>query len=277
MSTLFSVKRCVGTLLLVALVGCSSTPKVTLPEPKDVPREKWSDAMLVLEAMRIDGQRDIPSEMVGNEADNLSAPRSSGGSGGLATAGLGYVSPPTGFSSAGAASLGVGLFLLGGGSAGPVYHYQVAAWVPEELASNPKEASALVRSAWLDAREKYFGGKISKLRHEPAKYADGSGKKYDRLADLAAGNPAPFDAPASAAPAFILVEKAYGPIFLTDPSGELFADASRADKNGMDALAGIARHLPEWMYAYYPGRNWPKDFRPAAIYNKNGNLYFIGK
>ena len=54
MSTLFSVKRCVGTLLLVALVGCSSTPKVTLPEPKDVPREKWSDAMLVLEAMRID-------------------------------------------------------------------------------------------------------------------------------------------------------------------------------------------------------------------------------
>lgn len=123
MSMLFSVKGCVGTLLLVALVGCSSTPKVTLPEPKDVPREKWSDAMLVLEAMRIDGQRDIPREMVGNEVDNLSATRSSGGSGGLATAGLGYVSPPTGFSSAGAASLGVGLFLLGGGSAGPVYHY----------------------------------------------------------------------------------------------------------------------------------------------------------
>lgn len=35
MSVLFSVKGCVGTLLLVALVGCSSTPKVTLPEPKD--------------------------------------------------------------------------------------------------------------------------------------------------------------------------------------------------------------------------------------------------
>ena len=135
----------------------------------------------------------------------------------------------------------------------------------------------MVRSAWLEAREKYFGGTISKLRHEPARYADGSGKKYDRLADLPAENPAPFDAPASAAPAFILAEKAYGPIFLTDPSGELFADASRADKDGMDALAGIARHLPEWMYAYYPGRNWPRDFRPAAIYNKNCNLYFIGK
>ena len=79
----------------------------------------------------------------------------------------------------------------------------------------------MVRSAWLEAREKYFGGTISKLRHEPARYADGSGKKYDRLADLAAENPAPFDAPASAAPAFILAEKAYGPIFLTDPSGEL--------------------------------------------------------
>lgn len=77
MPVFFSAKGCVGTLLLVALVGCSSTPKVSLPEPKDIPREKWSDAMLVLEAMRIDGQRDIPREMVGNEVDNLSAPRSS--------------------------------------------------------------------------------------------------------------------------------------------------------------------------------------------------------
>lgn len=82
MSVHFSVKGCVGTLLLVALVGCSSTPRVTLPEPKNVPREKWSDAMLVLEAMRIDGQRDIPREMVGNEVNNLSALGSSGGSGG---------------------------------------------------------------------------------------------------------------------------------------------------------------------------------------------------
>ena len=47
MSMLFSVKGCVGTLLLVVMVGCSSTPRVMLPEPKDVPREKWSDAMLV--------------------------------------------------------------------------------------------------------------------------------------------------------------------------------------------------------------------------------------
>ncbi|MGV8664044.1 hypothetical protein ACV357_33480, partial [Pseudomonas aeruginosa] len=72
-------------------------------------------------------------------------------------------------------------------------------------------------------------------------------------------NAAPFDAPESAAPSFISAEKAYGPIFLTDPSGELFADASRAYKDGMDALEGIARLLPEWMYAYYPGKNWPKE------------------
>ncbi len=35
MSMLFSVKGCVGTLLLVVMVGCSSTPRVMLPEPKD--------------------------------------------------------------------------------------------------------------------------------------------------------------------------------------------------------------------------------------------------
>ncbi|KFX71798.1 hypothetical protein TMS3_0107770 [Pseudomonas taeanensis MS-3] len=272
----FSVKGGVGALLLALLIGCSSSPKVTLPEPKDVPREKWSDAMLVLEAMRIDGQRDIPREMVGSEADSLAPQLASVGVGDLTIGGLGYVSPPTGFSSAGAASLGLGLFLFGG-SGGPVYHYQVVAWVPEELATTPENASLLVKSAWLEAREKYFNGKISNLRHEPAQYADGSGKKFDKFTDLVKGNPTPFSAPASGAPPFISAKKAYGPIFLTDPSLELFADANRAGMDGQDALAGITKYLPGWVYSYYPGKNWPKDFRPAAIYNKNGNLYFIGR
>lgn len=272
----FSVKGGAVALLLALLIGCSSTPTVTLPEPKDVPREKWSDAMLVLEAMRIDGQRDIPRDMVGSEADSLVPQLASGGLGDLAIGGLGYVSPTTGFSSAGAASLGLGLFLFGG-SGGPVYHYQVVAWVPEELAATPEDASLLVKSAWLEAREKYFKGNISKLRHEPAQYADGSGKKFDKFTDLAKGSPTPFSASASGAPPFISAKKAYGPIFLTDPSLELFADANRAGMDGQDALAGITKYLPGWVYAYYPGKNWPKDFRPAAIYNKNGNLYFIGK
>jgi hypothetical protein len=276
MFTWFSARNVVGSVILASLIGCSSSPKVTLPEPKDLPRQKWSDAMLVLEAMRIDGQRDIPREMVGSEADSLAPQSGSGYMGDLTLGSLAYVSPPTGFSSAGAASLGLGLFLFGG-SGGPVHHYQVVAWVPEELANTAEDASLLAKSAWLEARKKYFDEKVSNLRHEPAKYADGSGKKFDKFSDLAKGNPTPFDAPASAAPPFVSAERAFGPIFLTNPSLELFADANRSDMNGMDALAGINKHLPDWMYAYYPGRDWPKDFRPAAIYNKKGNLYFIGK
>ncbi|MNJ80442.1 hypothetical protein D3C77_788280 [compost metagenome] len=36
-----------------------------LSEPKDVPREKWSDAMHVLTSMGISGQLDVPIERSG--------------------------------------------------------------------------------------------------------------------------------------------------------------------------------------------------------------------
>ncbi|SNS72003.1 hypothetical protein SAMN05216255_3126 [Pseudomonas segetis] len=61
------------------LVGCSGTQgarTVQLPESKDVPREKWSDAMHVLTAMGISGQRDVPIEMVGG-VDRVSLTKSS--------------------------------------------------------------------------------------------------------------------------------------------------------------------------------------------------------
>lgn len=63
-------RRTIYTGLLAAtialLVGCSSTPKtatVQLPDPQNVPKEKWSDAMHVLTAMNISGQRDVPLEL----------------------------------------------------------------------------------------------------------------------------------------------------------------------------------------------------------------------
>ncbi len=51
-STTIRIGLLVATVAL--LVGCSSTRGTStaqLPEPRDVPREKWSDAMHVLTAM----------------------------------------------------------------------------------------------------------------------------------------------------------------------------------------------------------------------------------
>ncbi|MGC3892656.1 hypothetical protein [Pseudomonas urmiensis] len=127
------------------LVGCSATqsPKtVQLPEPKDVPKEKWSDAMHVLTAMGISGQRDVPIEMVGG-VDRVSSTNSSVA--GLGDAGLSaivYVSPPSGMSGGAAAGVGLGLMLLGG-SSDPARATQVVAWVPSNQAGSPEEASAL--------------------------------------------------------------------------------------------------------------------------------------
>lgn len=136
------------------LVGCSSTqsPKtVQLPEPKDVPKEKWSDAMHVLTAMGVSGQRDVPIEMVGG-VDRVSPTKSSvAGLGDAGLSAIGYVSPPSGMSGGAAAGVGLGLMLLGG-SSDPARATQVVAWVPSDQAGSPEEASALALQKVEEAR-----------------------------------------------------------------------------------------------------------------------------
>ncbi|MFT2189172.1 hypothetical protein [Pseudomonas putida] len=157
------------------LVGCSSTqsPKtVQLPEPKDVPKEKWSDAMHVLTAMGVSGQRDVPIEMVGG-VDRVSPTKSSvAGLGDAGLSAIGYVSPPSGMSGGAAAGVGLGLMLLGG-SSDPARATQVVAWVPSDQAGSPEEASALALQKVEEARRKSFSGGLSKLGMQTGRYPDG--------------------------------------------------------------------------------------------------------
>ncbi len=215
-STSTVVRVSVLAAAVAFLVGCSATqsPKtVQLPEPKDVPKEKWSDAMHILTAMGISGQRDVPIEIVGG-VDRVSPTKSSVA--GLGDAGLSaieYVSPPSGMSGGAAAGVGLGLMLLGG-SSDPARATQVVAWVPSDQAGSPEEASALALQKVEEARRKSFSGGFSTLGMQTGRYPYGHSRSYATPAEIFAERPITFVDKPAASPSFLASPRSYGPIFI---------------------------------------------------------------
>ena len=259
------------------LVGCSGTQgarTVQLPEPKDVPREKWSDAMHVLTAMGISGQRDVPIELLG-AVDGASPVGGSGavlGDAGLSA--VSFASPPTGLSGGAAAGIGLGLMLLGG-SSDPARTTQVVAWVPADQASSPDVASALALRKVEDARKKVFANGLSKLSMQTGKYPDGHARSYASLTDSYAERPIPYSDEVAKSPSFLRSPLSYGPIFIRD--NQFTLDAYKNDMTMSEAMLLASQHLPEWIYMYHPGQRLRKNSIPAAIFNQGRALYFVGK
>lgn len=275
-------RRTIYTGLLAAtialLAGCSSSPKATsvqLPDPQNVPKEKWSDAMHVFTAMNFTGQRDIPRELA--ESVTGTAPTHTVGGTGAADAAITSVSlssPPSGLSGGAAAGVSLGLMLLGGGSH-PAHTSQVVAWVPTNIASTPDEAAAIALQKVEEARIKVFVKGISKLPMHVGKYPDGHSGAYASLADSYAERPIPFTSIATPSPTFIKSENSYGPIFIRD--NQFVLDASKNSITESEAMLLVSEQLPEWIYIYNPGQRLRKNSIPAAIYSHGKAMYFIGK
>lgn len=261
---------------IALLVGCAATPNasnVQLLEPKDVPKEKWSDAMHVLSAMKISGQRDVPRELA--YGPTSSVPNTAGSNAAdVAVAAGGYASPPSGISSNAALGLGVGLFLLGG-SSDPARTYQTAAWVPSNLVNSPEEASALVLQKVEEARIRVFPKIRSKLNPKVGQYPSGHGKAYDSPKAFINETPVQFAGQATAPPGFINAAKAYGPIFILNEQYTI--DGMKNGIKSLEAMTKMSEALPEWFYMYHPGQKLRKDSVPARIINKGESMYFIGK
>lgn len=266
---------------LSALASCASAPRaaeVQLPDPKTVPREKWSDAMIVLNAMGIEGQRDIPKEMAGSVPGTIvRGSFVSGGVADIASAGISYSNPPAGFSGGGVLAMGAGLFLLGGGGSPAAGLTQVAAWVPAELASSPQEANKVVAAEWDKARKAVGRNGLSKVSTVTAKYHRGYDprKMYPSITDKILKKPAQYDAPAHKAPSFIAANNVYGPIFLM--TDQIDVDAARNNIELTKYIEQLSQALPEWFFFYYPGLKERNRFFPAAVYNKEKIMHFIGK
>lgn len=232
------------------LVGCSSTPEATgvLLEPKDVPRDKWSDAMHVLTAMGISGQRDVPLSLSGaaRGVSPAGSPRAVVGDAGLIAVGL--VLPPKGLSGGSAAGIGMGLMLLGGTS-NPARATQIVAWVPVDQASSPEEASALVLRKVEEARKRVFANGLSKLPMQTGKYPDGHHLAYASLAESYAERPIPYSDEVAKSPSFLKSPLSFGPIFVRD--NQFTLDAYKNDMTTSQAMLLASQHLPEWIYIYH--------------------------
>lgn len=262
---------------IALLVGCSSSQKSTsvqLPDPQTVPKEKWSDAMHVLTAMKISGQRDVPREKADLFVNSAPGTTTEASGADAAIAGGSLIKPPSGFSGGAAASVSLGLMILGG-SSDPSHATQVVAWVPANEASSPAEASALALAKVEEARKKVFLKGISKLPMHVGKYPDGHSRAYASLADSYAERPIPFTDNATPAPAFVKSAAAYGPIFIRD--NQFVLDASKNGMTASEAMLLASRNLPDWIYIYHPGQKLRNNSIPAAIFNQGEAKYFIGK
>lgn len=262
---------------IALLAGCSSSPKATsvqLPDPQNVPKEKWSDAMHVLTAMKISGQRDIPHELAKSFAGSTPNLTAGTAAADAAIAGASLKAPPSGLSGGAAASVSLGLMLLSG-SSDPAHTTQVVAWVPADQASSPEEASALALKKVEEARKKVFVKGMSKLPMHVGKYPDSHSRAYASLADSYAERPIPFTENATAAPNFVNSATAYGPIFIRDNQFSL--DASKNGMTESEAMLLASRYLPDWVYMYHPGQKLRKNSIPAAIFNQGEAKYFVGK
>lgn len=271
------IRGCLIAGAIAALVGCASDPTIPfeqLQDPATTPKEKWSDAMVVADAMGFGGLRDIPREIA--EAHGATNSASSGAqapAGSAVTAGIGYVSPPTGISGGAALGVGVGLMLLGGGG-GPTSTSQVVAWVPSDQATTPEEAAAYAQQVYEGVRAELFP-KRSNIKSQTGKYATGSGRSYATLADIGEEQPVPFDLEARPSPDFISAPESYGPIFIRQT--QFTVDAMKNGHTWIEAMQMTSERLPEWFYIYQPGQKLRRNSRPTVIYSQGQALYFIGK
>lgn len=266
---------------ITLLAGCASAPSAPkmsfeqMQDPKITPKDKWSDAMIYLEAMRIAGMKDVPRELL--ETTSLEPAR--GGVLDGATAGLSAVSPPSHMSSGAAMGVGFGLMLLGGGTSNPVQLTQVAAWVPSDLASSPAEAAQVALNAFNEAREKTF-----KKRIQTKIYA----ATFPELDNRSHGGrfPVPsnlvlFSEEAKESPEFIKAPFSYGPIFLVDHHVRVEASKNvkgfmnlSGERSGLVSLSGA---LPDWFLIYDAARSFKQQAVPAVIMRKGVEHQFHGK
>ncbi|WP_138943104.1 hypothetical protein [Pseudomonas sp. S9] len=146
------------------------------------------------------------------------------------------------------------MLLLSGLTPGsPAARIQIAAWVPESLASTPEKAVAVASKAYIEARADVYGkdehGRekllSTKVRHVLGQPFGEGGlvQTYAQLFDLITDHSPNL----AQAPSFMKGEgNVYGPIFL---------DAWGAPANADDIvlITKFSEQLPAWFFIYNPG------------------------
>lgn len=146
------------------------------------------------------------------------------------------------------------MLLLSGLTPGsPAARIQIAAWVPESLASTPEKAVAVASRAYIEARadvygkdengrEKLLSTKVKHVLGQP--FGEGGlVQTYAQLFDLLADHSPSL----VGGPSFTQENaKVYGPIFL-----DAWGTPANAEDIGL--ITEMSKALPSWFYIYNPG------------------------
>lgn len=257
------------SVMLSACVSNQSDQRIALSDlnnPATTPVEKWSDAMVVAKAMKIGGLYDIPRKLAYSNTGNSAQP---------ASGGVDFATAATGVA-AGAPGANMGVALAG---AGIVFNMlsdttnkplQIAAWVPRSLANSLEEAHKVTAHEFSSARNVITAGKAKPLNTETRLAPDGMIYNKQLFAENAVK-------PGVIPPMGNSKQESIGPIFIIQGSA-FYLDRSHLGTDRIhDYAKSISGALPDWFFVYAPGRNWPKDQYPAAIYNKGNKYTFVSK
>lgn len=146
------------------------------------------------------------------------------------------------------------MLLLNGLTPGsPAARIQIAAWVPENLASTPEKAVAVASRAYIEARADVYGkGEKDPQKQLPTQVRHVLGQPfgegglvqtYSQLFDLIADHSPNL----VGVPSFMQENgKVYGPIFLDAWGTPAIAEDIRL-------ITEMSKMLPSWFYIYNPG------------------------
>lgn len=261
-----------STLTAALLVGCASkeppAPQITLQDPEQTPREKWSDAMKILrDDMGIKGMKDVPVETARQYGliAGVSEPvrGNSGSMGDLAFGGI-----------------GAALFLIPTGQAlGSWQIEQAAAWVPVGKASSMAEAIQVAMDTWSQARTRAFSDPTN-LKVKPSALADNSPGQYTSPKERFMENPIPPSGGPVDGPSFAPAGQYYGPIFFSKFFDQIWMDAYENDIARDKAMKLFSSQLPSWLVIYNSGQ--PKAGKgitpfPPSILVAGKEYGFVGK
>lgn len=268
------IKKISYTLALaVAITGCTGNKSeltvADLQDPKTTPKEKWSDAMHVAQAMNLPNIYDLPQSLyqrMQTPANTTGGPQQPATSGSVVTAGTGVLS------GAPMSGVGVGLAaisLLTSGLGNLESRVQVAAWVPMSEASSFDEAQSIVQREWSSARNQVF----------PIVVSTGA---YTDLAQNGAFFPKSKIDWAKGKRTNVMPPKqsqqlpSYGPIYV-HVMDEITNNTYKNKIGNHEAFAALTGALPEWFYIYSPGVRYGKNQRAPSVFNQSNEYLFIGK
>lgn len=270
----------IGVVALALLAGCAGTqsgssaaPEVqyTYQDPETVPREQWSQAMVIArEGLGLYGLKDV----VAPQGFSVTAQGQANfnGADGLATGALGAASPSTHLSSGASLALGAGLFLLGGGASPPPMFSQLAFWVPADMASDAEEASRIAAQTYHEMRTKAFNPPRNNDLRETSMYPKAHRDAFLTVQDQLKRRQAPFVGEAEHEELMGASGKHYGPIFIPLFDQDVYTDFRRSKVGADEFMSRIMAHMPSWSVAYL---HIPNDMPPTILYNQNIHQFIV--